>query len=154
MMKRVVLNQPPFFTAKIMLVLPLLFVSISLLEGNIYVLPIFVLIFLFMFTGYAYEFNESLNHKLNISIFYMTVFSFKKEFIEPEYISLFKQSFKSSNFFGFMELGQTKYKEFTIKLFNKNKREIVYRSNNKNEVLMLGKDLARIFKVELHNTLE
>lgn len=153
-MKKVVLNQPPLFAAKVILVLPFFFVSIALIEGNFYMFPVFVLMTLFMFAGYAYEFNENLAHKLNIKTFNITIFSFNKKFIEPEYVSLFNQPFKSLNSFGFMVLGQTRYKEFTIKLFNNSKHEIVYRSNKKEEVLRLGKELAKLFKVELHNTLE
>lgn len=124
-----------------------------LVAVNLYYLPLILLPILILFSGYAFEFNKNLRHKVLITVFGITVFKFRKSFIQPEYISLFHQSFKDSSDFEFLAFGEDKWKSYSIKFFNANSNEIIFVSEDKEEVIHLGKLLAELLNVELYNTL-
>lgn len=103
------------------------------------------------------EVFKNFENKLNIIIFNMKLFSIQTELIYPEYISLFGQSFSSDNEFSTVSaLGSTASFDFyVIRFFGENnKNDIVFKSKNKEEVLIKGKQLANLLNVELLNKLE
>ncbi|GAA4305947.1 hypothetical protein GCM10023163_30880 [Aestuariibaculum suncheonense] len=108
---------------------------------------------LILFSGYSFEFNRSLQHKVLITVFGIIIFKFRKSFIHPDYISLFHQSFKEDSGFEVLAFGEDRWKSYTIKFFNSNENEVIFVTNNKEEVLSLGKQLAELLNVELYNTL-
>lgn len=56
--------------------------------------------------------------------------------------------------FGFhTPFGEDKFEMYSIKFFNKEGNQTVFKSFNKAEVLTLGKDLSNMLNVELYNTL-
>ena len=103
------------------------------------------------------EVFKNFENKLNIILFNMKLFSIQTELIYPEYISLFGQSFSSDNEFSTVSaLGSTASFDFyVIRFFGENnKNDIVFKSKNKEEVLIKGKQLANLLNVELLNKLE
>ena len=103
------------------------------------------------------EVFKNFENKLNIILFNMKLFSIQTELIYPEYISLFGQSFSSDNEFSTVSaLGSTASFDFyVIRFFGENnKNDIVYKSKNKEVVLIKGKQLANLLNVELLNKLE
>jgi|GEM_PF-3399440 len=103
------------------------------------------------------EVFEKFDNKLNITLFNMKLFSIKKELIYPEYISLFGQSFSSSNEFSTVSaLGSTaEFDFYVIRFFGENNRnDIVFKSKNREEVLIKGSELSIMLDVELLNKLE
>lgn len=103
------------------------------------------------------EVFKNFENKLNIILFNMKLFSIQTELIYPEYISLFGQSFSSDNEFSTVSaLGSTASFDFyVIRFFGKNnKNDIVFKSKNKEVVLIKGKQLANLLNVELLNKLE
>jgi len=103
------------------------------------------------------EVFENFENKLNITVFNMKLFSIKKELIYPEYISLFGQSFSSSNEFSTVSaLGSTaEFDFYVIRFFGENnKNDIIFKSKSKEDILSKGKQLANLLNVELVNKLE
>jgi len=103
------------------------------------------------------EVFKNFDNKLNITLFNAKLFSIKKDLIYPEYISLFAQSFSSSNEFSTVSaLGSTaEFDFYVIRFFGeRNRNDIVFKSKNKKEVLEKGKQLSDFLKVELVNKLE
>ncbi len=103
------------------------------------------------------EVFKSFENKLNIIFFNMKLFSIKKELIYPEYISLFGQSFSSSNEFSTVSaLGSTaEFDFYVIRFFDENNRnDIIFKSKNKEDVLIKGCELSNMLAVELINKLE
>jgi hypothetical protein len=103
------------------------------------------------------EVFKNFENKLNIILFNVKLFSIRTELIYPEYISLFGQSFSSDNEFSTVSaLGSTASFDFyVIRFFGENnKNDIVYKSKNKEVVLIKGKQLANLLNVELLNKLE
>ncbi|MEJ6791740.1 MAG: hypothetical protein QNK89_03105 [Lacinutrix sp.] len=105
--------------------------------------------------GFDFVFYGKDKRFLSFTMFGFSFFKFKKKFIIPDYISLFKQNFRRDSGVGLYSkiLKDDHYSLFTIKLFNEREREIVFESNKKNEVIVLGTKLAHLFQVNLHNTL-
>jgi len=103
------------------------------------------------------EVFKNFENKLNITLFNMKLFSIKKDLIYPEYISLFGQSFSSSNEFSTVSaLGSTaEFDFYVIRFFGeRNRNDIVFKSKNKDEVLIKGSELSILLDVELLNKLE
>jgi hypothetical protein len=103
------------------------------------------------------EVFQKFDNKLNITLFNMKLFSINKKLVFPEYISLFGQSFSSSNEFSTVSsLGSTANFDFyVIRFFDENKRnDIVFKSKNREEVLLKGAELALLLDVQLLNKLE
>lgn len=96
------------------------------------------------------ELFEKFDNKLNITLFNMKLFSITKKLIYPEYISLFGQSFSTSNVFSIVSsLGSTaKFDFYAIRFFDENNRnDIVFKSKNRKEVLLKGAELALLLEV-------
>jgi len=103
------------------------------------------------------EVFKNFDNKLNITLFNTKLFSIKKDLIYPEYISLFGQSFSSSNEFSTVSaLGSTaEFDFYVIRFFGeRNRNDIVFKSKNKEEVLIKGSELSILLDVELVNKLE
>ncbi|NQY31190.1 MAG: hypothetical protein HRT69_17200 [Flavobacteriaceae bacterium] len=103
------------------------------------------------------EVFENFDNKLNITLFNTKLFSIKKNLIYPEYISLFGQSFSSSNEFSTVSaLGSTaEFDFYVIRLFGeRNRNDVIFKSKNKDEVLIKGSELSILLDVELVNKLE
>jgi len=103
------------------------------------------------------EVYKNFDNKLNITLFNTKFFSIKKNLIYPEYISLFGQSFSSSNEFSTVSaLGSTaEFDFYVIRFFGeRNRNDIVFKSKNKEEVLIKGSELSILLDVELVNKLE
>ncbi|WP_343795302.1 hypothetical protein [Gaetbulibacter jejuensis] len=67
---------------------------------------------------------------------------------------MFKQRYKTVMGFGFhAPFGEDKFEMYSIKFFNKEGNQTIFKSFNKAEVLTLGKDLSNMLNVELYNTL-
>lgn len=153
LIQKVFLKQKISFTVKAQLGIPLLTLGFALTYINVFFLPLFLCAVSFMFSNYVYEFNSNLNHKVLVTLFGYSVIKFNKAFIHPDYISLFHQSFKQANAFGFLEFGDSNWKDYVIKFFNNKGNEIVFKSKNIQEVISLEVDLSKLLNVELHNTL-
>lgn len=153
-MDQVIVNKKIPFSVKTQFGFPFMVASSILVYLSLYFLPFLILSILLRFTNYAYEFNKNLNHRLLVKVFGITVFGYKKKFINPDYISLFNQPLKTSMVSGFMEIGVARYKEFAIKLFKGNINETVLRSTKREEVILLGSSLANLFNVEVYNNLK
>ena len=103
------------------------------------------------------EVFKNFNNKLNITLFNIKLFSIKKSLIYPEYISLFGQSFSSNNEFSTVSaLGSTaEFDFYVIRFFGeRNRNDIIFKSKNKEEVLIKGSELSILLNVELVNKLE
>ncbi|PHS07525.1 MAG: hypothetical protein COA88_08360 [Kordia sp.] len=103
------------------------------------------------------EVFENFDNKLNITLFNTKLFSIKKNLIYPEYISLFGQSFSSSNEFSTVSaLGSTaEFDFYVIRFFGeRNRNDVIFKSKNKEEVLIKGSELSILLDVELVNKLE
>lgn len=103
------------------------------------------------------EVFEYFDNKLNIKLFNMKLFSIKKELVYPEYISLFGQSFSSSNEFSTVSalVSTAEFDFYVIRFFDENNRnDIVFKSKNREEVLIKGSELSILLDVELLNKLE
>ncbi len=103
------------------------------------------------------EVFEKFNNKLNFILFNKKLFSINKQLVFPEYISLFGQSFSSSNEFSSVSsLGsKAEFDFYVIRFFDENNRnDIVYKSKNRKEVLLKGTELSKLLNVELLNKLE
>lgn len=155
-MKEVVLKQTVHPNVKWILGYPFLiaFLILSFIEPDkIYLLvpPILVLCY-----GFDFVFKSDKSGHIQVRLFGFSIFRFKKQFIQPTYISLFKQAFTRENAFGFSPqiIGDDQYSLYTIKLFNEHENKIVFESEDASEVCKLGTQLAILFNIELHNTLE
>lgn len=118
---------------------------------------IFLIGFLILTINTEIEVFKTFENKYNITLFSKTIFSKNKKLIEPNYISLFGQSFSRSNDFSTVSaLGSTSsYDFYVIRFFDENNRnEIIFKSKNKTEVLEKGTQLAALLNVELLNKLE
>lgn len=118
-----------------------------------------VLIIGIIFLGINFEIEifQDFENKLNITIFNKKVFAVKKEIIYPDYISLFGQSFGHTNDFNTVSsLGSTTNFDFYVIRFfdDKNRNEIIFKSKDKDEVLIKGSELSILLEVELVNKLE
>jgi len=103
------------------------------------------------------EVFKNFENKLNITLFNTKLFSIKKDLIYPEYISLFGQSFSLDNEFSTVSaLGSTaEFDFYVIRFFGeRNRNNIVFKSKNKEEVLIKGSKLSTLLDVELVNKLE
>jgi len=103
------------------------------------------------------EVFKNFDNKLNITLFNAKLFSIKKDLIYPEYISLFGQSFSSNNEFSTVSaLGSTaEFDFYVIRFFGeRNRNDIVFKSKNKDEVLIKGSELSILLNIELVNKLE
>lgn len=125
---------------------------------NIIIGPL-VLIAGLIFLGLNFEIEifKDFNNKLNINLFKTKIFSLNKELINPDYISLFGQSFNHSNDFGSVSsLGSnTSFDFYVIRFFDEmNRNEIIFKSKNRDEVLIKGSELSILLNVELVNKLE
>jgi len=103
------------------------------------------------------EVFKNFDNKLNITLFNIKFFSVKKNLIYPEYISLFGQSFSSNNDFSTVSaLGSTaEFDFYVIRFFGeRNRNDIIFKSKNKEEVLIKGSELSILLDVELVNKLE
>jgi len=103
------------------------------------------------------EVFKNFDNKLNITLFNIKFFSIKKNLIYPEYISLFGQSFSSNNDFSTVSaLGSTaEFDFYVIRFFGeRNRNDIIFKSKNKEEVLIKGSELSILLDVELVNKLE
>ena len=107
--------------------------------------------------NFELEIFKDFKNKLNIKFFSLKLFSQKEELIFPDYISIFGQSFSTSNEFStIFALGSTSgFNYYVIRFFDENYRnEFVFKSKNKAEVLEKGKQLAELLNVDLLNKLE
>jgi len=103
------------------------------------------------------EVFKNFDNKLNITLFNTKIFSIKKNLIYPEYISLFGQSFSSNNEFSTVSaLGSTaEFDFYVIRFFGeRNRNDVVFKSKNRDEVLIKGSELSILLDVELINKLE
>lgn len=153
-MKEIVLKQRVSIASKAIFLTPIFFSSIALtivFPGMFF--AIMGSLFLFGF-NYEYLIKDNFDSYIRIRFLKLKLLKFKKNFIYPEYISLFKQPYKTVMGYGFhTPYGEDKLEMYTIKFFDNKKRETIFKSNNKEEVLCLGKDLAEMLNVELHNNL-
>ncbi len=147
-----VLEQKVPFKNKAKLFL-LIFVLVLFLVVNHHHYYLFLLLLpaLILFGGYSFQFNKNLQHKVLITVFGVVIFKYRKSFIQPDYISLFHQSFKETSDFEVLAFGEDKWKSYTIKFFNSNKNEVVFVSDNREKVLNFGKQLSELLNVELYN---
>jgi len=140
------------------------YIGIGLLLFSLYVMTqelsgIILMIIGILILGINTEIEvfKNFENKLNITLFNATLFSIKKELIYPDYISLFGQSFSSSNEFSTVSaLGSTAQFDFyVIRFFDENNRnDIVFKSKNKEDILTKGSELSIMLDVELLNKLE
>jgi len=103
------------------------------------------------------EIFKDFKNKYNITIFSKTIISLEKKVMQPDYISLFGQSFSRANEFSSVAaLGSSStYDFYVIRFFNENNRhELIFKSRKRDEVLEKGKQLAELLNVELVNKLE
>jgi len=103
------------------------------------------------------EVFKNFDNKLNITLFNTKIFSIKKNLIYPEYISLFGLSFSSNNEFSTVSaLGSTaEFDFYVIRFFGeRNRNDVVFKSKNRDEVLIKGSELSILLDVELINKLE
>ena len=107
--------------------------------------------------NFELEIFNNFKNKLNIKFFSFKLFSQKEKLIFPTYISIFGQSFSTSNEFSTVSaLGSTsEFDYYVIRFFDENNRnDLVFKSKNKEEVLEKGKQLAELLNVDLLNKLE
>lgn len=107
--------------------------------------------------NFEIEIFENFKNKLNITLFGNKVFSINKEIIYPDYISLFGQSFGHANDYNTVSsLGTTASFDFYVIRFfdDRNRNEIIFKSKNRDEVLIKGSELSILLEVELVNKLE
>ena len=156
MMDNVVLKQILPFSTRIMLSVLLLGIAVLITSSKAILLAAVLIVLGFFAINYAYVFNKNGKHEMHVMLFGSSLVKLKRSFIAPKYISLFHQSFKDNRGFGFYPpmFGESKFKSYTIKLFNEDARETIFVSNKKEEVLELGTKLAGLLDVELHNTLK
>ncbi len=157
-----------FFIPGILLFILLLLTAVTtIFKGNIitmfkeiyplYILFIFICsISLIFLANKEIEIFINFKNRINITLFSKKIFSYSTQIIYPSYISLFGQSFSKSNDFSTISaLGSTsEYDLYVIRFFNnKNQREIIFKSENKKEVLEKGKQLAELLNVKLVNNI-
>lgn len=95
--------------------------------------------------------------KRNVKLFSLKLFSINMKIINPDYISVFGQSFSHDNDFSTVSaLGSsTAFDLYVIRFFDENNRnQIVFKSKNRDEVLIKGSELSILLDVELVNKLE
>ena len=155
-MREVILKQTVHPNVKWILGYPFLlaFAILTYVEPE----KFFLLIFPVLALSYSFDFvfKSDKSGYIQIRLFAISIFRFKKQFIQPTYISLFKQAFTRENAFGFSPqiIGDDQYNLYTIKLFNEHKNEIVFESEDKPRTLKLGRELSELLHIELYNTLE
>ncbi|KJD34081.1 hypothetical protein PK35_04950 [Tamlana nanhaiensis] len=154
MMKVVELKQKVSFQIKAQFGIPLVVFCCAISYINLIFFPLALVSICLMFVGYSYLFRSDFKHKMVITVFGFKLIYLKKTFLNPDYISLFPQSYKQTNAFGFLEFGQSKWKEYTIKFFSSNRNQTVFRSENKEDVLTLGVQLSDLLGVKLYNKLK
>ncbi|UKM65570.1 hypothetical protein GSB9_02141 [Flavobacteriaceae bacterium GSB9] len=148
------LNQEVPFAVKAQFGFPLTVLFLCLTYINVFFLPLLLFGVLFMFSGYSYVFKADGCHKVKYKTFGFTVIEFNRQFLKPDYVSVFNQSFKQTSVLGFLEFGTSKYKSYVVKLFQGNQNIIVYKSNNSEAVLRIGEGLSNLFEIELYNALK
>lgn len=134
----------------------LLFGAIGMTESYIGFI-VFLIGVLFFFINFEIEINKDFNNKTNVTLFDQKILSLDRKVLYPDYISLFGQSFGHSNDFSTVSaLGSSsQYDFYVIRFFDENNRnEIIFKSKNKDEVLIKGSELSLLLDVELVNKLE
>ncbi|MFD0964647.1 hypothetical protein [Pseudofulvibacter geojedonensis] len=135
----------------------ILFGIVASIENLIIGLTVFLLGIIFLGLNFEIEIFKNFKNRLNVNLFNIKIFSFKKEILYPDYISLFGQSYSHSNDFSTVSsLGSSSSFDFyVIRFFDENNRnEIVFKSKNSDEVLIKGSELSILLDVELVNKIE
>lgn len=153
-MREIVLKQHISIVSKVIFLIPFLFVSVVLsIFDSMFSFVIIIGVLLFVF-NYDYLIKANFDSYIRFGFFNLRLVKLKRKIIQPEYISLFKQRYKTLMGFGFYtSFGEDKFEMYSIKFFNKEGNQTVFKSFNKAEVLTLGKDLSNMLNVELYNTL-
>ncbi|MEY8870722.1 hypothetical protein AB9K24_14535 [Meridianimaribacter flavus] len=153
-MREIVLKQHISIVSKVIFLIPFLFVSVVLsIFDSMFSFAIIIGVLLFVF-NYDYLIKANFDSYIRFGFFNLRLVKLKRKIIQPEYISLFKQRYKTVMGFGFhTPFGEDKFEMYSIKFFNKEGNQTVFKSFNKAEVLTLGKDLSNMLNVELYNTL-
>lgn len=150
----VILKQKISLVSKSLVCSPLLYFILFLTEQKVwnFVLAlIFIPIFGF---NYQYVFLQNKTRFLELRVFNFKIYSYEKNFINPEYLSVVHQSYvdDSSRWMYDMFL-DVRFKLYTIKFFKGNNHETVFKTSNKEEVIQKTIELSKLLNVRINNTL-
>ena len=155
-MNSIKLKKEKLLKVKIFSILFILFGIVASLESITGIIILFIGV-VFIGINFELEIFKNFNNKLNIKFFNLKIYSQNSALVFPEYISIFGQSFSSSNEFSSVSaLGSTSgFDYYVICFFDENNRhDFVFKSKKRNEVLEKGKQLAELLNVDLLNKLE
>ena len=87
-------------------------------------------------------------------IFNFKIYSYEKNFISPEYLSVVHQPYVDDNSWIYDVFLDARFKLYTIKFFKGNKRETVFKTSSKEELIQKANELSRLLNVRINNTLK
>lgn len=153
-MKHVILNQSISLTSKVFISIVSFFIVtiLSMLNGNFGFMYLIILAFIFLKKDYIIY--ENFSNIVRYRVFSVLLYKNEINLTFPEYISLFEQKYKQTASFGFMILGEDKFRLYTIKFFKGRSNNTVFKSRYKEEVLDKGHQLSTLLGVRINNTLK
>jgi len=157
---KVVLKQKIGISSKVIVITPILLIILFIAEFNYYY--VFVMIIFIPIFGFNYEYviNQDAKCHSRLKLFNLIIYSYAKNFVKPEYLSLMKQSYREGGswiwhpFFTENIVVNSRFMLYTIKFFNGKLRDTVFKTSKKEEAIQKTNELSKLLNVRITNTLK